>query len=118
MLKARIEALETEERQFSQETIYESSEGDKRGRGGAVGRATPGPTDRGLCAAGKALMRNLMKVIRVIIRDEIVPTYRIPPLVRAVSGSVGGADRDRTDDLLLAKQVLYQLSYRPWETPV
>ena len=25
----------------------------------------------------------------------------------------GGADRDRTDDLLLAKQVLYQLSYRP-----
>ncbi len=24
-----------------------------------------------------------------------------------------GADRNRTDDLLLAKQVLYQLSYRP-----
>jgi hypothetical protein len=63
-------------------------------------------------------MRNPMKEIRVIIRDEIVPTYRIPPLVRAVSGSVGGADRDRTDDLLLAKQVLYQLSYRPSETQV
>ena len=28
-----------------------------------------------------------------------------------VGGS--GADRNRTDDLLLAKQVLYQLSYRP-----
>ncbi len=27
-----------------------------------------------------------------------------------------GADRDRTDDLLLAKQVLYQLSYRPKKT--
>ena len=26
-----------------------------------------------------------------------------------------GADRTRTDDFLLAKQVLYQLSYRPWE---
>ena len=26
---------------------------------------------------------------------------------------VCGADRNRTDDLLLAKQVLYQLSYRP-----
>ena len=26
-----------------------------------------------------------------------------------------GADRNRTDDLLLAKQVLYQLSYRPLE---
>jgi hypothetical protein len=38
MLKARIEALETEERQLSQETVYESSEGDQRGRGGAVGR--------------------------------------------------------------------------------
>ena len=26
-----------------------------------------------------------------------------------------GADRTRTDDFLLAKQVLYQLSYRPGE---
>ena len=26
-----------------------------------------------------------------------------------------GADRTRTDDFLLAKQVLYQLSYRPRE---
>jgi hypothetical protein len=25
----------------------------------------------------------------------------------------GGADRDRTDDILLAKQALYQLSYAP-----
>jgi hypothetical protein len=29
---------------------------------------------------------------------------------------VGGADRTRTDDPLLAKQVLYQLSYRPGES--
>jgi hypothetical protein len=28
--------------------------------------------------------------------------------------SRSGADRNRTDDLLLAKQVLYQLSYRPF----
>ena len=27
-----------------------------------------------------------------------------------------GADRNRTDDLLLAKQVLYRLSYRPMKT--
>jgi hypothetical protein len=30
------------------------------------------------------------------------------------NGQVGGADRTRTDDFLLAKQVLYQLSYRPF----
>ena len=28
--------------------------------------------------------------------------------------SIGGAGRDRTDDPLLAKQVLSQLSYRPY----
>ena len=31
----------------------------------------------------------------------------------AVSAKAGGADRDRTDDPLLAKQVLSQLSYSP-----
>jgi hypothetical protein len=36
----------------------------------------------------KALLRNLIKEIQVVGQDEIVPTYRIPPLVRAVSGSV------------------------------
>ncbi len=30
-------------------------------------------------------------------------------------GSLGGADRVRTGDPLLAKQVLYQLSYDPWQ---
>jgi hypothetical protein len=30
-----------------------------------------------------------------------------------VTGSIGGASRDRTDDPLLAKQVLSQLSYGP-----
>ena len=32
-------------------------------------------------------------------------------------GKVGGADRDRTDDPLLAKQVLSQLSYSPGGPP-
>ena len=32
-------------------------------------------------------------------------------------GKSGGADRDRTDDPLLAKQVLSQLSYSPWPRP-
>jgi hypothetical protein len=32
------------------------------------------------------------------------------------SPDVGGGERDRTDDLLLAKQALSQLSYTPEET--
>jgi hypothetical protein len=32
--------------------------------------------------------------------------------------SLGGAERTRTADPLLAKQVLYQLSYRPSKTRV
>ena len=32
--------------------------------------------------------------------------------------SVGGAERDRTDDLLLAKQALSQLSYSPLRLPI
>ena len=37
-------------------------------------------------------------------------------LVRCYSrNKVGGADRDRTDDILLAKQALSQLSYSPNE---
>jgi hypothetical protein len=33
-------------------------------------------------------------------------------------GKVGGADRDRTDDPLLAKQMLSQLSYSPGDVSV
>jgi hypothetical protein len=36
----------------------------------------------------KALMRNLIKEIRVLSRDEIVPTYRVPALVRAPRNQV------------------------------
>ena len=35
------------------------------------------------------------------------------PTEAAVAAKVGGARRDRTDDLLLAKQALSQLSYGP-----
>jgi hypothetical protein len=45
-------------------------------------------------------------------------TRRIEPAFRlshgeSVEGKIGGADRDRTDDPLLAKQMLSQLSYSP-----
>ena len=35
------------------------------------------------------------------------------PALAISAAAVGGADRDRTDDPLLAKQVLSQLSYSP-----
>jgi hypothetical protein len=34
-------------------------------------------------------------------------------IARSVAQRIGGAGRDRTDDLLLAKQALSQLSYSP-----
>ena len=37
------------------------------------------------------------------------------PTEAAMAAKVGGARRDRTDDLLLAKQALSQLSYGPVE---
>ena len=51
----------------------------------------------------------------VVIAGEGPAPFRIA--YRGVAHPVSsGADRDRTDDLLLAKQVLYRLSYRPLET--
>ncbi len=43
------------------------------------------------------------------------PVGRLSEPVRAFHRhrGAGGADRDRTDDLLLAKQLLFQLSYGP-----
>jgi hypothetical protein len=45
-------------------------------------------------------------------------SYRpVLTVVRQVLSQSGGADRDRTDDPLLAKQVLSQLSYSPsWDS--
>ena len=42
------------------------------------------------------------------IRRELLASYLGASLLY-----VGGGERDRTDDLLLAKQVLSQLSYTP-----
>ena len=40
-------------------------------------------------------------------------TFSSPPLNTLLPGRSGGAGRDRTDDILLAKQALSQLSYGP-----
>ena len=36
----------------------------------------------------KALLRKLIKELRVISRNEIIPTYKVPALVRAPMGQV------------------------------
>ena len=45
-----------------------------------------------------------------IFKERRSPTFGVP---QRVGGVPGGAGRNRTDDPLLAKQVLYQLSYSP-----
>jgi hypothetical protein len=61
----------------------------------------------------KALLRLLVKEPRVIGRDEILPTYKIDSGAGSRTGRSSGDERTRTADPLLAKQVLYQLSYVP-----
>lgn len=48
----------------------------------------PGLLLAGSAQQRKALLRKLIKELRVISRDEIVPTYKIPTLVRAPMGQV------------------------------
>jgi hypothetical protein len=88
MLKERSEDLEAEERQLAQETPYEPSEAIGADEAAQWAELLPDLLAPSSGQQRKALMRRLIKEIRVISRGEIVPTYRIPPLVRAVSGSV------------------------------
>jgi hypothetical protein len=54
------------------------------------------------------LSKNPLRISRIRGRDSLESRRRI-----LAAGNAGGADRDRTDDPLLAKQVLSQLSYSP-----
>jgi hypothetical protein len=50
------------------------------------------------------------------IRRKFLSSYRGASLLSILSLMSGGGERDRTDDLLLAKQALSQLSYTPDKT--
>ena len=54
------------------------------------------------------------------LRQTRVPIeYHLPAKIRRLAGiSSNGANRDRTGDLLLAKQALSQLSYGPWVSSI
>ena len=58
----------------------------------------------------KAMVREAMA--QKIVHRKIVLT-KLPRAKRLRDRPSGGARRDRTDDLLLAKQALSQLSYGP-----
>jgi hypothetical protein len=61
------------------------------------------------------------RLSRGLLRSRLLRTLPQPArrshfgsaVCTAIGNAVGGADRDRTDDPLLAKQVLSQLSYSP-----
>ena len=88
MLKARIEALEAEERQLAEGATCEPMQALSATEVAQWAECLPDLLTAGSAQQRKTLMRKLIKEIRVMSRNEIVPTYRIPPLVRAVSGSV------------------------------
>ena len=48
-----------------------------------------------------------------IAREFVLPSQGRPASRSAKGAKAGGARRDRTDDLMLAKHALYQLSYGP-----
>jgi hypothetical protein len=61
----------------------------------------------GACGAGRARLRSSSFAAAAFALDRLAE----PKL--AERAKAGGARRDRTDDLLLAKQALSQLSYGP-----
>ena len=63
-------------------------------------------------ASGKSLLYDVNELCAAKVEDPRAKLVSVRCATRPVEG-IGGARRDRTDDLLLAKQALSQLSYGP-----
>ena len=61
--------------------------------------------------------KNPLRTRLAMIFDLGPPANHLRPATPA-SNSIGGGERDRTDDLMLAKHALSQLSYTPRLTPL
>src|SRR5262245_4255440 len=71
-------------------------------------------TDVTVCSPGVSLLHDVNQTARFWPGGTFVSSkFGLSDLLRSRSG---GARRDRTDDLLLAKQALSQLSYGPVST--
>ena len=64
--------------------------------------------DPATAVIGPAGLPNLLSDLRRMVSAELAA-----PSVAALAAKLGGAGRNRTDDILLAKQTLSQLSYGP-----
>jgi hypothetical protein len=75
----------------------------------------PDNTPRPLQAHGshRSTMSNSKRSSQTDHRPESLPAEQMPHSLINRPNPPGGGERDRTDDLLLAKQALYQLSYTP-----
>lgn len=77
--KGAHRSLGGRERQLAREAPYEPSEAISAEEAAQWAQLLPDLLTAGSAQQRKALMRKLIKEIRVMSRDEIVPTYRIPP---------------------------------------
>ena len=78
--------------------------------GGSL-RSIPSSRCKRLSAGGIAAREFQLLARACYATRSCVPAPRVP--LRSRTNTAGGARRDRTDDLLLAKQALSQLSYGP-----
>ena len=64
-------------------------------------------------AFGPSGRQSLYSIVREQWAEALVPLVRFSEEDRGAPKNLGGAERDRTDDLRLAKPALSQLSYGP-----
>jgi site-specific DNA recombinase len=87
-LKARIDALMAEEASLTQQASQGVSEATSAVDVAEWARDLGTLLRAGTAQQRKALFRLLVKELRVMSREEILPTYKIPALVRAPEGQV------------------------------
>lgn len=87
-LKDRIEALEAEERALAQRPAEGYSEPPTAADVAEWAEGLEEFLRAGSAQQRKALLRMLVKELRVMSRELILPTYKIPALVRAPEGQV------------------------------
>ena len=97
--------------------ILASHANDRQNLSRLMGRSTfKGPMRSNAFAAHRPLQAHLHAFPLASPRRAPVPAAPVPAALGKRPGGLtapGGARRDRTDDLLLAKQALSQLSYGP-----
>ncbi|MFB3737916.1 MAG: recombinase family protein, partial [Candidatus Velamenicoccus archaeovorus] len=87
-LKARIDALMAEEASLNQQTVEGASDAPSALDVAEWAKDLGTLLRAGTVQQRKALFRLLVKELRVMSREEILPTYKVPALVRVPEGQV------------------------------